>query len=365
MNRSVLTALLLALGVGGWVLSGQIDLLDGDVGATVATAIGEPQAAEEAPPLKVRGRIIEAGLRTREIVVRGRTEAVRTVDVRAETYGRVIEVVAAEGARVQRGDVIVRFALDDREARLAEGAALVRQRQIEHDAAERLAAKGYRSRTNTAAAKAALDAAKAAVARIRTEIEHTVIRAPFEGVVEVRQAEIGDYLKVGEVIATVVDEDPILVVASVSERDVGRLRLGQQAGARLVTGERVSGKIRYIGTTADPATRTFRFEVEVANRGHRIRAGVTSEIRIPVEEVSAHLVSPAILSLDDDGVIGLRIVNADGVVEFHPARIVAEEGEGMWLGGLPEIVTVITVGQEFVRDGDRVEVVLEEAGPGS
>ena len=177
------------------------------------------------------------------------------------------------------------------------------------------------------------DAAKAAVARIRTEIDHTLIRAPFDGVVEERFAEIGAYLKVGDNVATVIDRDPMLVVAHVSERDVGGLRPGARGSATLVTGERVSGKLRYVATRADPSTRTFRVELQVVNAQRHLRSGVTTELRLPVGQVTAHFLSPALLALDDEGVIGVRTVNADGVVEFHPAVIVADETDGVWLGG--------------------------------
>lgn len=364
MRRSLITAFVLALAVAGWIGSGQIDIPGRDARATVPPAAAEsPSAAPQA--VSVRARVLEARKRVSEIVARGRTEAVRIVDLRAETYGRVVSVEVAEGARVKTGDVVVQLALDDRGARMDEAEALIRQRQIEYDAAMRLAKKGYRARTKAAAAAAALGAAKAQAARIETEIEHTVIRAPFDGVVERRQAEIGAYLKVGDVIAQVVDESPFLVVAYVSEREVGKLRPGMAARATLVTGETLEGKVRYLATVADATTHTFRLEIEVANKARRLRAGITAEIRIPVAETLAHLVSPALLTLDDEGVVGIRTVGADGRVAFHAAEIVADETAGVWLAGLPETVTVITVGQEFVREGDKVEVVLESDGPAS
>lgn len=368
MKRSLITALLLALGIGAWILSGQIDFPGDRAGATAVDGEGPAEVTEEtaaesavAVPVRVRGRALTARKRRNEIVVRGRTEAVRTVDIRAETYGRVVEVAVREGARVKTGAVLVRLAAEDREERMAEAKSLVRQREIEYEAARRLAEKGYRAQTKTAAAAAALDAARAAVARMRTEIERIVVRAPFDGIIEVRRAEIGTYLKVGDVIATLVDEDPFLVIGYVSERDVGRLRLGMPASARLVDGQQVSGKLRFIATAAEPTTRTFRIEIEVTNPERRLRAGITSEIRLAVEVVYAHFVSPALLTLNDGGELGIRIVNAEGVVEFRPARIVADGTDGVWLGGLPENITVITVGQEFVRQGDRVEVMMEAA----
>ena len=95
---------------------------------------------------------------------------------------------------------------------LGEAEALVNQRQLEYQAARALAAKGYRAATKMAQAVTLLETARTIEARIRREISHTDIRAPFAGVLEVRHAEQGDFLKKGGPIALVVDRDPLLVV---------------------------------------------------------------------------------------------------------------------------------------------------------
>ena len=95
-----------------------------------------------------------------------------------------------------------------------------------------------------------------------------------------------------------------------------------------------------------------------------LRDGVTAHIRIPVDEISAHLISPAAMTLNDEGIIGVKLVDLDGVVHFAPAHIIADSNKGVWLAGLPDQIAIITVGQEFVRDGDKVEAVAE-AGPSS
>ena len=126
-------------------------------------------------------------------------------------------------------------------------------------------------------------------------------------------------------------------------------------------GEAVEGVIRYIAPSADPATRTFRLELALANPAGRLRDGVTSEIEIVLDEVRAHRFSPAILALSDRGEVGVRIVDAEGLVDFVPVEIIGEERDAVWVAGLPDTVTVITVGQDYVSDGQRVEPVLETA----
>ena len=367
MNRSIVAALILAAAVGAWIASGQLENGDADARNEVA-ATGEAVVAEAsgaAEPSNVRVRTLTAEPYEREIVVNGRTEAVRLVEVKAEIDGRIGEIVVEKGARVRAGDVLARLDMEDRVARMAEALARVDQRQLEYDAVRQLSERGYRAKTKFAEATALLEAALAAAARMEEEIDDTEIRAPFAGIVEYRHVDIGDYVKQGAAVATVVDQDPYLVIGYVSEQDIGRLRLGNHGSAELVTGETLSGHIRYIASMAEPKTRTFRIEIEVPNPDRILRDGITAEIRIGVETVAAHFVSPAVLTLDDDGVVGVRLIDDEGRVEFHRARIVGDAEGGMWLSDLPQTIRLITVGQEFVRNGDLVEASAEEDAPGT
>jgi multidrug efflux system membrane fusion protein len=156
------------------------------------------------------------------------------------------------------------------------------------------------------------------------------------------------------VIATVVDLAPAVVMAQISEREVGQIRIGQVGSARLVTGGSVEGMVRYIGAVSDAATRTFRVELEVPNPEGRIVEGVTAELRLPVAQTSAHALPPSVLTLDDRGRIGVKLVVEDDMVAFFPAQVIAGDAERVWLGGLPKTARVIAVGQEFVKDGERV-----------
>jgi len=358
MRKSYILAAVIAVAATGWVLSGQFGT-DTPVAESTVPAAGEAvgNAASSRPELRlpaVRVQRSSAQEHEREVVARGRTEALRRVTVRAEVNGKVASRKVEKGARVQRGDVIAQIEIKDRRARLQEAKALARQRALEFEAAERLREKGFRAATQHAAAEAQLDAARAMVKRMEIEIALTAIRAPFDGVVDELPVEEGDYVDSGDAVAEVVDEDPFLIIAQVSENDVGRLRQGGGGYASLVTGERVEGHIRYIATTADENTRTFRVELEVPNRERRLRDGITAELHIPTELVLAHRVSAAVLTLDDHGTIGVRCVDANNRVEFFPVDIIASETTGVWVTGLPDHVDLIVVGQEFVRSGDEV-----------
>jgi membrane fusion protein, multidrug efflux system len=140
---------------------------------------------------------------------------------------------------------------------------------------------------------------------------------------------------------------------------LGQVRRGAVGNVRLLGGHEVEGTISYIGAVADDRTRTFPVEVEVPNSDRSMIENVTAEIRIPMPEVPAHKIEASLLSLSDDGTLGVKSVDADGLVDFHPVDILGDEDGGIWVGGLPETLTLITVGQEFVVAGQRVEAIDE------
>ena len=360
MKRSYLIAAGVAAAVAGWILSGQMN------GANQPPE-PDPQpvqsatVAEEMELAAVRVRRLVAAERVNELVLFGRTEAVRTVDVKAETSGRVVSIAVKKGQQVPRGAVLARIAMDDRKAGLTEAEALVEQQRIAYEAAQALSQKAFRSKVKLAENLAQLEAAKAALEHIRLDIAHTTIHAPFAGIVEGLPVEVGDYLGVGSVVAGIVDLDPVLIVAEVSERDVAMVAVGAAARARLVGGREVEGSVRYVSRMGASATRTFRVEVAVDNPDGALSEGLTAELRLPLGMVKAHRVSPAVLTLSDAGVIGVKTVGAGDIVEFHRVELIADTPEGMWLGGLPESLTLITVGQEFVRAGQRVKPVQDKS----
>ncbi len=357
IRKSPLIAAGIALLAAGWVASGQIG-----TGAEQAAAPNPEQAA--APLMRVRVAELVARPRMETVSLTGRTEASRRVEVRAETEGQVAELLVRRGDTVETNEIIARLRLDDRRAKLVEAKAVLRQREIEHEASQKLHEKGFRSNTERAGSAARLDAARAVVEQMEIDIDHTTLRAPFAGIIGAGHVELGDFVRVGDVAATVVDLDPVLAVGSVSERQIGGLQTGATAAVTLINGGKHTGTIRFIAPIADPQTRTYRVELEVENTDYKIRDGITAKIAFPLGEARAHFVSPSVLTLNDDGLVGVRTVDDDDIVRFRPVQILADEPQGIWINGLPEKIRLIVVGQEFVADGERVDpVTVDLAAP--
>lgn len=327
-----------------WIVSGLIFPGDKENGA---------DNAKQVLP-SVRTVLSVAKNHQNSLILFGRTEPARAVTLKAETSGRISAIVLDKGQSVKAGQIIARIAMDDRKARLAEAEALLEQRAIAYKAAQQLSEKQYRSRVKLAETKAQLETAKAGLKTIRLDIEYTNIRAPFDAVLNDLPVEVGDFVAIGNAVANVVELDPILIAAEVSERAVGQLRVGAGAVVTPVGGAPVSGTISYVSMVAREATRTFRIEVRLANPDGIFAAGQTTELRLDLGTEPAHLITPAVLTLSDEGVLGVKSVDDGGIVRFHRVSIIDDTTQGMWVGGLAERINLITVGQEFVRAGQKV-----------
>lgn len=287
--------------------------------------------------------------------VSGRTAHDKQVEVKAEIDGRIVKIDMEESHAVKKGQVIARVEIDDRQARVAEAKALLKQREIEYAAATKLAKKGFQSEIRRSEAAASLEAAKAYLRQAQVALNNTAITSPFDGRVRIQSVEVGDYVKSGDPIATLVDMDPILIKGQVSERDINEIALGAEASVNLITGETLTGIISRIAPVASEATRTFEVAVEVPNTNSRIPVGVTAEMRLPLQQVDAHLLSPSLLTLNDAGQMGVKYVDDREVVQFAPVTIVEDTLDGMWVTGIPDQVRLITVGHEYVKEGQKVK----------
>lgn len=351
MKKSYLLAAGMAVAVASWIGSGFI----GD--AAVPEDVEAPEAMEAEPAVvpQVRVQTSRAEDHAGELILFGRTEADRTVELRAETLGTVAEILVEKGDAVEEGAPIARLAMDDRKARLREAEARVSQARIAYDAALKLSKKEFRSKVKLAEEKATLESARAQLAAIRLDIERIEIQAPFAGVVDDLPVEVGDYLAVGATVARLLDLDPLVVAVEVAEKDVAGVTLGDAVRVRPVSHGAMEGAVRYVSKRGSQATRTFRVEVAVPNADAALAEGLTTEVRLPTGTARAHRISPSILTLDDRGVVGVKAVDDEGRVVFHEVAMVADTPDGVWLSGLPDSLRLITVGQEFVKAGQAVQ----------
>jgi len=285
----------------------------------------------------------------------GRTEANREVELKAKTAGLVISTPVTEGRRIQTGTVLCRQDVDARQANLDQALASLEARKLDYQSSKTLVDKGYRSSVQLKSLQAAVDGAQAAVKQAEIELDNVNMRAPFSGVFDSQMAEVGDYLLPGQACGRLIEMNPLIVTVELTETQVGEIKIGQAAEVKLVTGEDVTGKIRFVEANANSATRTFRAEIQVPNANYALKGGVTATVSIKAGTVKAQHVPSKILTLDADGTLGVRYVGYDNRVGFATVNQIDEDSEGIWVTGLPDSTRIIVQGQDYVSVGTEVE----------
>lgn len=339
------------------------------------------------------------------VSLRGQTRAARVVDVKSETSATVASEPLRKGQQVSAGQTLCRLDVGTREAALAQAQAQLdearsrvpeaqarldqsqaqlTEAQINQNASAKLSDSGFASSSRVAnadasvatalaaiesaraglrSAQAGIETAAAAVATAEKEIERLTIKAPFAGLLESDTAELGALLQPGALCATVVQLNPIKVVAFVPETEVARVKVGARAHGTLATGQSdVTGVVTFLSRSADETTRTFRVEIEVDNGAGAISDGQTAEILIEGQGARAHLIPQSALTLNDDGVLGVRSVDENAVVAFHPVDLLRDTTDGVWVDGLEDRVDIIVLGQEYVIAGVQVAPTYQDLG---
>lgn len=334
---------------------------------SIAERNAQTSGANAALP-DVRVQMFTAQPMPLEVPLRGRTQAKAAVTAVAETAGTVDVVHVSKGQRVEIGDQLCTLdqgtraaAVAQAEAGLAQAQAGLAQAQLNFDTNADLRSRGVAAANTANAVEVALSAAKAAVSsaqagldNAKAELARTEIRAKVPGLVQDPLALAGSMLAAGSPCATIIQLDPIVFTGMVPEAHIGLAKLGLDATIKTVTGQNVEGKVTYIASRADNATRAFPVEIELPNADYAIRDGVTAEAVVNLGTAPGHLLPQSVLTLDDDGVLGVRTVE-DGIVAFYPVTIVSDTRQGVWVTGLPVMANVITIGQESVTAGQAVK----------
>jgi multidrug efflux system membrane fusion protein len=359
MRSTYITAMIIGVVFILWLASGQLREESPPPSSIAEQNRNAALRAEEKPRVGVRVATIYGSEQPRLLTVRGETRSKRTVSVKAQINGTLKERLVERGDRVSVGDVLCQISEEDRGVSVLEAQSAFEQAKIEFEGSQRLAKQGFQSQTLIAQSRARLAQAKANLKRSELNVDRLHITAPFDGLIEDVGLQLGDLVSSGSTCATLVALDPMLLSGRVSEREVSKLQENQVGRARLSSGEMVDGRVSFVGKVSDRATRTYAIELEIDNSDFSIESGLSAEIIIPVQRLIAHKISPALLSLDDAGNVGVRTITSDREVEFYLVEILSDAGDGVWVTGLPEVSTIITVGQELVVVGEIVEPTFE------
>lgn len=351
LSSGVIAAIIITLALVIWMLLGA---------ATNDNQYKNPRNLEQDSGLpSVQIKQIKHQVMHPKIRLSGRTSANREVHIKAEISAKVIEIPVNKGTKVKKGNIILKLDPRDWPARVEQAQANLKQRQLEMKSVQNLKKKNLANQAQLARAKTVLANAKADYIQAQRQLDASIIRAPFDGVIDQRQVEIGDFVTPGMHLISVIDFDPFLIKANIPENEAARIKQGDKVKARLVDGTPLTGKITFKSASANPQTRSYAIEIEVDASKHTLSSGMTAEVTVPQPATRALFVSPALLIIDPQGVLGLKAVDENNTVIFLAVNILEAEQDGIWIYGPKSDAKIITVGQGFVDIGDKVMVEYE------
>lgn len=351
-----LAALVVLIGFAAWVATGEFS----SVGS--ASDADKPKAAQAAEQTKTPARTVAVlaaphAMHARVIRISGLTEAEKRAVLATRVAGVIAELPVRQGQHVKSGELVLMLDAEEKISAVDNARQLLSQRQAELEAGERLMKSGNMAKLQLDTARSALALARSQLDAAQAELARNEVKAPFDGVIDRVQVELGSAVMQGGEVATILKLDPIIARGEISERDLRYIKLGDEADVRLVNGETVKGTLRYISRDASTATRTFRVEIAIPNADAAIPAGMTAEISLRAQPTDAVELPRSVVTLSSAGDLGIRAVDKESKVVFFPIDLIDDTPKGLVLAGIPADARVIVAGQELVTEGDVVEAV--------
>jgi multidrug efflux system membrane fusion protein len=361
-----IAAVAVLIGFAAWMGTGKFSSVgsaaaEGEAAHGEAAAPATPKPSDAAQPAatpRTVAVVVPPRMQhARAIRISGLTEADKRAVVATRTAGIVADLPIKQGDRVKKGQIIMAIDAEDKPAMIEMNEQVVKQREAEFAAAQRLAKSGTLPKLQLDTATSALATAKSQLKAAQAELERLTVYAPFDGVIDSVDVELGSSVAQGGQVATLLSLDPVVVKGEVSERDLRYVKPGDKGEAMLVNGEKVEGEVRFISRESTPATRTFRIEVAIDNPDDRIPAGMTAEILVRAEATDSVLLPRSVVTLSANGDLGIRAADKDNKIVFYPIDLVDDTPQGLILAGIPANARVVVAGQDLVAEGDVVNPV--------
>lgn len=260
----------------------------------IRTAMAEG-ASFQPPPEAVTTVVAEASAWETSLSAIGTVRAVQGVVVSADLPGIVERIAFESGQKARQGEVLAVLDSRQEEAQLAAAASELELARLQLERFSGLRSKGVTSQAEYDAAAAAHAQAQARVGEIRATIDRKRIRAPFTGLLGIRQVNLGQYLSPGDPVVPLQTLAPIFVDFSVPQQQVVRLTPGTRVEATAEEGGAVlaEGEVTAVDSIIDPVTRNVRIQATFANGDGALRPGMFVETRIELDEESRVIALPA------------------------------------------------------------------------
>jgi multidrug efflux system membrane fusion protein len=304
-----------------------------------------------------RWMLSTATLQQRALTLNATTKASQEVKLVAEVNGTIVAIPAAEGSFLKEGEIIARIEDGGKKALMEQARANYRKAELSYQAARSLYSKKLSSEVGLAAAEVAYKSARAALEQAELDFHRTTITAPFDGHIDTIEVSVGDYVSsmgANTTIGTFIARHPMRVIAYVPEKDMEAMRGVEELKVKFLDNREMAGKLTFLSSVADPKTRSFKLEATLDNHDGSIRSGETVRVLIPTGTLLAHKVPKSALVIDEDGIIGIKILSDNNIVEFLEVEVIREDNRYLWVSSSKEQLRVITGGQGYLKHGQQL-----------
>ena len=323
-----------------------------------------------AAPVKVE--TVQRGDISAYILKNTTLEAERWVDVRARRAGQVIALLKEEGDPVRAGTIMARLDADAAQISVAQREVAHLEAKQRYEREDALFQRNLGSKQSYENAKTQFESSKAQLEQAKLDLSYTAIRSPIEGIMTLRNIEVGNMVTNNQVVASVAKFDPLLARIQVTEKDFGKITVGQTARITVEAApeREFTGTVKMISPVVDPESGTVKVTVEIPRTdASLLRPGMFASVYIITETRRNTLVIPKkALVLEGEGnqVFTFETDPESGRGQAQRKRIeigFTDSDRLEILNGLSQGEQVITVGQEGLRPGSPVRLVGEAAPP--
>jgi RND family efflux transporter MFP subunit len=296
-----------------------------------------------------------AGTGGEEVI--GTVRARNSATISTTVVGKVSELPVTLGRSVRAGDLLVRISADEIGAKVEQSEALFARAKADFDRAQKLLDHDAIPRAQYDAAVAELRLARGRRAEAGAMAGHTVLRAPFDGVVTAKSANVGDTAMPGQTLLVLDDPRALRLEATVPEIAARALRKGQNVPIRLDGGRELTGVVAEISPAADPASRTVLAKVDLP-ADPALHPGLLGRLRLPSAEARSIVVPGGALVRRGQLEEVFVVENGRARLRLVKAGFVRGDGATEILSGLSDGEAVVTSGTVGLVDGQPVEVAL-------
>ena len=262
---------------------------------------------------KVKSLISLATEINKTVSISSTSEAYRKIEVKSEVTSKIEKILKKKGSFVDKGQIVIKLEEFDSYKKLFENDLIS-----------------------------------------KNEFNKIALMAPFNGIILDGHKIEGELVTPGSSVYEIIDLSKIKIVGYLNENEIKGIDIKNKVEVSILD-KIIEGTIDYISPIADYNTKTFEISVIFDNLDLSIRDGLSAELKIYKEKIKVHQISPSVLSLGDDGDIGIKVLNQDNEVIFKEIVIIEDTSEYMLISGLEDKENIITIGQQYVSSGDKVE----------